>query len=768
MTTPTRQTGKQPPARPTAASRTAGAAAAAHPHAARTATKESARGAATRTTSRRAARAEPARNNSISTLWVRSPGDIWKSRLSWRITMVVFLTILTVQAGILSMNIASYRQERLQEVSEAARSAVAPLIEERITDLLASPIDEAEATRVLNNTGIQGLAVYSVDYNLLKSYGEPLITTLTMQDGYTAQPYLASDGSFYEEIFRPKALNRPFIVVAKIDSTAVQEKVYNYVEQTILIMLLMSAFVTTVLMMALGHWLLEPILFLRSNLMRASENPENPRVEKSPFDPADEIGSAIEIALSLIKQNADNIKRIKSAAQDQIHKLAYYDTLTSLPNRILFLQKLNEMARTPGTSTSGGDNAGRYAVIAMDLDHFKDINDTMGHNVGDAILRGVAKRLRASLPEQAIVARSGEDEFAITMPLNGTTITSRDVAERVIGVIRSEPFKVFNENFQIRSSIGVATFPDDGVDPDQVLKNADIALNRAKEDGRDTIKEYSEDYDRAVQMRFQMLRDLRDAMEKDQLRLFYQPQLDLKTGKVIGAEALIRWWKPDQSKEGGHFISPAEFIPIAEQSGLIVPIGEWVMKTAVATAMTWRNAGHEIRIAVNVSGAQFYQSDIVAYTSKLLRESGLPPHQLELEVTESVFMEDIQHTIAILQNLHGLGVELAIDDFGTGYSSLSYLRQFPIDRLKIDQSFIRNALQNPDDAAIARTIVALGHSLNLKVIAEGVETKDHEQFLMAQQCDEVQGFRYSKPVPADKFMEFITSYKGDIGSFAAV
>ncbi len=667
----------------------------------------------------------------------------------------------------MSMNISTYRQERLDEITEAARSAIAPMIEERITDLLASPIDPAEANRVLEGTRIQGLAVYSVDYNLLKSYGDPLITTLNLQNGYNTQPYLAADGTYYEAIFRPKSLSRPFVVVAKIDSAMVQQKVFDYVEQTILIMLLMSAFVTTVLMMALGHWLLEPILFLRSNLMRASENPESPRVEKSPFDPSDEIGSAIDIALSLIKQNADNIKRIKSAAQDQIHKLAYFDTLTSLPNRILFLQKLNEMARTPGNGANGTDNPGRYAVIAMDLDHFKDINDTMGHNVGDAILRGVAKRLRASLPEQAIVARSGEDEFAITMPLTGNTITSRDVAERVLGVIRSEPFKVFNENFQIRSSIGVATFPDDGVDPDQVLKHADIALNRAKEDGRDTIKEYSEDYDRAVQLRFQMLRDLRDAMEKDQLMLYYQPQLDLKSGKVIGAEALIRWWKPDNSKEGGHFISPAEFIPIAEQSGLIVPIGEWVMKTAVETAVTWRKAGHDIRIAVNVSGAQFYQSDIVSYASKLLRETGLPPHQLELEVTESVFMEDIQHTIAILQNLHGLGVELAIDDFGTGYSSLSYLRQFPIDRLKIDQSFIRNALQNPDDAAIARTIVALGHSLNLKVIAEGVETKDHEQFLIAQSCDEVQGFRYSKPVPQDKFMEFITSYNGDIGSFAA-
>ncbi len=729
---------------------------------ARTASSEKVRGDSAPAARKTAAAVSGRRARSASpSRFAGSPGQIWKSRLSWRITMVVFLTILTVQIGILGMTVQDYRQERLSEITQLTPAAISAYIERGMTGNMVSPITQTEADEIFESTRVMGLSVYSFDFNLLATYGNPMVTHLDARNEGTVRPYLSADGKSYEAVFRIRELKKPYIVVAKLDTADVQEKVFSYVEQTILVMLLMSAFVTTVLMMALGHWLLEPILFLRSNLMRASENPENPRVERSPFNPADEIGSAIDIALVLIKQNADNIRRIKSAAQDQIHKLAYYDTLTSLPNRTLFLQKLNEMARAQGQETPV-----RYAVIAMDLDHFKDINDSMGHNVGDAILRGVAKRLRASLPEQAIVARSGEDEFAITMPLTGKTITARDVAERVIGVIRAEPFKVFNENFQIRSSIGVATFPDDGIDPDQVLKHADIALNRAKEEGRDTIKEYSEDFDRAVQLRFQMLRDLRDAMEKDQLLLYYQPQLDLKTGKVIGAEALIRWWKPDNSKEGGHFISPAEFIPIAEQSGLIVPIGEWVMRTAAETAVEWKNAGHEIRIAVNVSGAQFYQSDIVAYTSRTLRETGLPPHMLELEVTESVFMEDINHTIAILQNLHGLGCELAIDDFGTGYSSLSYLRQFPIDRLKIDQSFIRNALNNPDDAAIARTIVALGHSLSLKVIAEGVETKEHETFLMAQQCDEVQGFRYSRPVPKEKFSAFINGYNGDITSFA--
>ncbi len=684
---------------------------------------------------------------------------LWRSKLSWRITMVVFLTILTVQVSIMSITLQSYEQERIRDLVENARSAIAPALERGMTNLYASPISDAVAERLITTTRINGLAIYSTDLNLLKSFGEPTALVLLDQNSI-GRTYRSADGKSYEMVFRPSALGRPYLIVARMDASKIQPQVFLYVKQTLTIMMLMSAFVTTVLMLALGRWLLEPIIFLRNTLLRASENPENPRIEKNPFDPSDEIGVAIEISGKLIRQNADNIKRIKSAAEDQIHKLAYYDTLTGLPNRTLFLLTLNEKTRNRESET-----VTRFAVITMDLDHFKDINDTMGHNIGDAILRAVGKRLRASMPESAVIARSGEDEFAITMPLSGDGLEARDIAERVIGVIRAEPFKVFNEMFQIRASVGVATYPDDGIDPDQVLKNADIALNRAKEDGRDLIKEYSEDFDRAVQQRFQMLRDLREAMEKKQLELYYQPQLDLRTGKVIGAEALLRWFKPDNSKQGGMFISPAEFVPIAEQSGLIVPIGEWVMHTACETAAEWAKAGHHIRIAVNVSGAQFYQSDIVSYTQKVLTETGLPPHQLELEVTESVFMEDIQHTITILQNLHALGCELAIDDFGTGYSSLSYLRQFPIDRLKIDQSFIRNALNNPDDAAIARTIVALGHSLNLKVIAEGVETKEHESFLIEQDCDEVQGYRYSRPVPKAKFNEFVNGYDGDIKIF---
>ena len=688
-----------------------------------------------------------------------SPTKIWRSRISWRIAMSVFLTILAVQLGIETLTVKQNEMEILARLRELGRTAIAPVIEDKVENFLDNPIKPEKAERVISTTLVNGIAVYSTDLNLLGLYGEPVSMVLLDHNSLT-RTYRSGDGSAYEVVYRSSDLRRPYIVVARLNAERVGEEIFSSVQQTVIIMLLLSLFVTTVLMITLSRWLLEPILFLRENLLAASDNPEAPEIRESPFDPNDEIGGAIELSQTLIKQNADNIRQIKTAAEDKIHKLAYYDTLTGLPNRTLFLQQLGEQARK-----AGQEKTHRFAVIALDLDHFKDVNDSMGHNIGDAILRGVGKRLRGALPESAVVARSGEDEFAITVPLNTDITTARDIADKVKSVISSEPFKVFNEEFQIRASIGVATFPNDSNDPDQVLKNADIALNRAKEEGRDTVKEYSEDFDRAVQARFQMLRDLRDALENKELSLYYQPQFDLKNGRIIGAEALLRWFKKDDSKDGGKFISPAEFVPIAEQSGLIVPIGEWVMRQACDVAAGWQRAGHNMRVAVNVSGAQFYQGDIVAYVARVLKETGLKPHNLELEVTESVFMDDVHHTIETLQRLHSLGVELAIDDFGTGYSSLSYLRQFPIDRLKIDQSFIRNALNDNNDASIARTIVRLGHSLNLKVIAEGVETKEHERFLMEEECDEVQGFRYSKAIPSDKLDELLAAYSGNLAYF---
>ena len=699
-------------------------------------------------------------NQSVKSLLLSSPGHIWSSRISWRIAAAVFMTILLVQTLIMNFGtLPAYKQNLLDQLHETARVGLSAIVDPT-ANIRLSPFTQSQAERLLATTNINGVTVYSYETDFIASYGAaPLIKSIDVTN--LRQNIYDPERGVYDAILTASDIKRPYYMAVRMNALDVQNQLSDYINQTITIMLFMSLFVTTVLMIALGRWLLEPILFMRDNLLAAFQSPESPKIDDNPFDSRDEIGGAIDLAQKLILQNADNLTRIKSAAEDKIHRLAYYDVLTGLPNRTLFLQNLTESAQQRQDGS-----AERFAVVTIDLDHFKDINDSMGHNVGDAILRGVAKRLRSALPESAIVSRSGEDEYAIMMPLSEGAHTARDVADKVIHVIRDEPFKVFNEEFQVRCSIGVATFPDDAVDPDQVLKNADIALNRAKEDGRDGIKEYSEDFDRAVQARFQMLRDLRDAMDHKQLELYYQPQLDLRTGKVIGAEALLRWFKPDNSKNGGTFISPGEFIPVAEQSGLIVPIGEWVLDTACSMAKGWHDDhGLDIRIAINVSAAQFTQSDICAFTQSVLQKTGIDPHKVELEVTESVFMDDIQHTIQTLQNLHAIGVELAIDDFGTGYSSLSYLRQFPIDRLKIDQSFIRNALNDRDDASIARTIIALGRALNLNVIAEGVETLEHEKFLIDEGCDEVQGFRYSRPVPAADFLDFVKTYNGKLSYF---
>lgn len=688
--------------------------------------------------------------------------QIYKSWLLWRIILIVAGVILIVQSATL---VLSLRERHTQEMA-----ALTSQITTHLSQALpapGTPLTNTTLSQALNTppvpTIITGITAFRTVYDPVhNTTSRTQLGTATL--GTATSHTLATHKQQIQLSITDINTWAGHSFTVTTSPAPIRSALLKYAAKATLRNLALAALVILVLTLSLAHWLIGPILFMRDNLREASKNPEKPKIPPSPYSTEGTIGGAIAIAQNLIKQNALNMQQTKSSAEDKIYKLAYFDPLTKLPNRVFFLQQV-ERAIHP----SAGRPQKQFYIIAIDIDHFKDINDSMGHNVGDAILRSVGQKLKSGLPPSSIVSRTGEDEFAIMLEITPGQASSDQLINDILDLIRTEPFKIFNEDVQVRASAGMVSFPQHGDDHEKLVKYADIALNKAKEDGRNTYKAYSEDFERAIQHRFTLLRNLRDAMEHDQLVLFYQPQLDLKTGGIIGAEALIRWWKPDNSPEGGRFISPGEFIPIAENSGLIVPMGEWIMRQAAKDCQIWNERhGLDMRVAINISAAQFSHSDLTALTQDLLHDYNLTPDKIELEVTESVFMDDINQTIDTLNKLHALGVELAIDDFGTGYSSLSYLRQFPIDRLKIDQSFIRNALNNPDDASIAKTIIALGRSLNLKVIAEGVETREHENFLISEGCDEVQGFRYSKPLPNDRFIEFCKGYNGDLRSFSRI
>lgn len=693
-----------------------------------------------------------------------STSQIWKSKIGWRITFVVFMTIVIVYSAVLLFILSDHHASKIKSLEEQAVATIAPLVDipQDKSERQPSPFTNDEMIRLFGTSKVLGVSLYDERLRFIKDYGEK-VTLIPENYEDLNQSRRTDQGNGYEFFLKPGDLVAPYYLSVKMDASDVSRSMNVLLVQNIGIAFLLSFLVTNVLMITLGRWLLSPILTLRQNLIMARKNPERPYIQKLNISPDSEIGAAIEASETLILQNARNLKQVKTKAEGEIHRLAYYDTLTGLPNRELFHKVLRDKTKEDQTNS---DRRPRMAVIAIDLDHFKDINDSMGHHIGDIILKAVGQRLVEALPENTLVSRYGEDQFAILSPISNEKNKAMELARRLSSVIRSEPIKAFDEDFQVRCSMGVAVFPDDSTDADHIMKGADIALNRAKEDGRDTIRTYSRDFDIAVKERFETLRDLRVAMSQDQLRLFYQPQFELKTGKLVGVECLIRWWKPDESGEGGTFVPPGAFIPIAENSGLIIPMGEWIISHACERGMAWREMGlPPIRIAVNVSGAQFMEGNLISHVKQTLNETRFPAEYLELEVTESLFMADIDHTINVLHQFHKIGLELAIDDFGTGYSSLSYLRQFPIDRLKIDRSFVDSAVSDEDDAAIARTIIALGRSLNLEVIGEGVETKEQQEFLINEGCDMVQGFRYAKPMQEHELIEFMQNYTNSLSYF---
>ena len=434
----------------------------------------------------------------------------------------------------------------------------------------------------------------------------------------------------------------------------------------------------------------------------------------------------------------------RTYAEEQIKHLAYHDALTNLPNRLLFKDRL-----TVALSHANREQS-RLAVLFLDLDRFKVINDSLGHNIGDQLLQAVSARIQACVRESDTVARLGGDEFTVLLAHMQRSDDAAPVAQKIIEAMRY-PFHIEGREFFSTTSIGISLFPEDGTDAETLIKNADTAMYQAKELGRDNYQLFNAHVNATALQRIALEHGLRKALANDEMAVHYQPIFDLRNDRITGMEALLRWNHPHLGS-----IPPATFIPLAEATGVMIPIGTWALHVACLQAKAWHDAGHRLSLAVNLSVTQLQQTDLVERVAEILDKTGFPPRLLELEITESSAMHSPETSVRTLYDLKKLGLRISLDDFGTGHSSLSYLKRFPIDTLKIDQSFVHDITTDPDTAAIVTAIIAMAHSLRLKVVAEGVEFTEQANFLRKHGCDQMQGYLIQPPVPAVDFLRFVS------------
>jgi len=697
------------------------------------------------------------------------------------VTAAVFVAILLVEGAILIFSVNNFERDRLLEVEREGLAVVRAWL--HISG--ESPITLNKMAPMIGSGSILLSALVSDrDGNEVASL---------MQNSI-----LAPRNETFTVEWTAKELGYPFQVIAKLDKTEIPQQIKAFIWRIMGLVLLISVFVTLVTMVILERLMLHPIRILRSKMNDAYgdlSHPERHLVDVGRNDELGDVGLAFNNLLSRLssafgeirnQQNAllhnneklenlvsDRTKELKNVVRDlrreamerervekalvasdsgtsaeHLKRLAYTDTLTGLANRDLFMDRSEQVIRR--LKRQGG----HAAVHLIDLDGFNKINETYGPSAGDYVLQTVADRLGGLVRDSDTLARLSADEFAlIQLDVDDSDMASI-LAQRIIERLHA-PIESQEDTIELSCSIGITLLPMDEASVEDIIHHASLAQKRAKEDQGSSYHFYSAAMNEQAKERQVIERDLKRALSKEEFELFYQPKLNVKSGQILGMEALIRWNHPERG-----FLPPGLFIPVAERSPLIVPIGEWVLREACAQAKRWQSIGlGDLKVAVNVSAVQLQETCMATLVRQVLLESGLPAHLLELEITESAVMEDVENTIRILEELRDLGVSLSIDDFGTGYSSLNYLKRFPVKRIKIDKIFIDEIVDDKSEGVIARAVITMGHSFGMEITAEGVEESPQQDFLKAQGCDEIQGYLFAKPMNVANFTAFVGEQK---------
>ena len=673
----------------------------------------------------------------------------FKQQLNVAVTVGVLLFAMISSLLISWQGSRQIRDTLLRQGEHVARN----LAGQSVLALVYSSTDNARdaVNATLSFPDVRRVEILQVDGQPLVARGDPArglpapdatartayLEAETMDSWRFVAPVLTKGDDSQFEVVESRENLLGFVRVVQSKKTLSRMLIQIFVANLAISLLFAIAFL--LVLRRLANRLTQPITALSDVMARAERGESDIRAQLS--GPKDIVDMATAFN-SMITALQDRERALRES-QDSIEFLAYHDTLTQLPNRLLAQDRFRQaMAHADRART-------KVALLFLDLDNFKTINDSLGHLVGDELLKEVAMRLIECVRDMDTISRLGGDEFLIVLPMLPDADAIAPVLVKLLGRM-VDVFEIDEQELSTSASIGIALYPDDGADFEALLKKSDMAMYRAKESGRNTYRFFDDQMNVEAVEHLRMRNGLRKALGRGEFVLHYQPQIDIASGAMIGAEALIRWHHPEMG-----MVPPGRFIPIAEDSGLIVPIGEWVLYEACQQAAAWGKSGiHGLVIAVNLSAVQFRRGEIEQSVIRALEESGLNPALLELELTESILINDTEHILATVQRLKRLGVKLSIDDFGTGYSSLSYLKRFQVDKLKIDQSFVRDLATDAEDAAIVRAVIQMAGSLGLTTIAEGVENELVLEFLREFGCDEAQGYHFARPMPAEELLAF--------------